>query len=220
MVSIIIPTYNEEAFIGKLVRLLVRHFPEAEIIVSDGHSEDGTVAQVKEHAKVVYAERGRAAQMNMGASVSTGDILWFLHADCRPSGRSLDLILKTMEDGSALGGGFRWGLTGSKWYYKPLTALAHTKNKLKRNLFGDMGIFVRRDVFFELGMYPEIPICEEVEFNRRLRKMGKTVILDEVLPSSDRKLLKEGPIRAFIKNDIIKIAFSLGVSPEKLKKYY
>ena len=98
--------------------------------------------------------------------------------------------------------------------------LAHIKNKLRRNLFGDMGIFVRREIFERLDGYAEIPICEEVEFNKRLKKTGKTVILDEVLLSSDRKLLREGPIWAFIKNDIIKCAFALGVSPKTLTRYY
>ena len=146
--------------------------------------------------------------------------MWFLHADCWPSERSVDLIVGALEDPAVVGGGFRWGLNGSKWYYGICTSLAHVKNKLRRNLFGDMGIFVRRAVFEELNGYAEIPICEEVEFNKRLKKKGKITLLDEVLPSSDRKLLREGPIWAFIKNDIIKLAFSLGVSPETLKKYY
>ena len=100
------------------------------------------------------------------------------------------------------------------------TALAHIKNKLKRNLFGDMGIFVRRDVFERLGGYADISICEEIEFNKRLKKLGRIVVLDEVLVSSDRKLLHEGPMWAFIKNDIIKLAFAAGVKPDTLKKFY
>ena len=78
----------------------------------------------------------------------------------------------------------------------------------------------RRAVFEELNGYAEIPICEEVEFNGRLKEKGKIAVLDEVLLSSDRKLLREGPIWAFIKNAIIKLAFSLGVSPETLDRYY
>jgi hypothetical protein len=158
--------------------------------------------------------------MNAGARAAAGEILWFLHADCWPSERSVDLIVEALEDPAVVGGGFRWGLSGSKWYYGICTSLAHVKNKIRRNLFGDMGIFVRRAVFEELNGYAEIPICEEVEFNRRLKKKGRIALLDEVLLSSDRKLLREGPIRAFIKNDIIKLAFSLGVSPETLYRYY
>jgi rSAM/selenodomain-associated transferase 2 len=219
-VSIIVPTLNEEALIGDFLGYLRMSFPEAEIIVADGGSEDGTVSLAEGMARVVHSPRGRGTQMNAGAGVATGDILWFLHADCRPSPDSISLITDTLSDDRVLGGGFRWALTGSKWYYRPFTALAHLKNTRRRNLFGDMGIFVRKATFETMGGYGDIPIFEEVEFNNRLRKLGETVILDTPLPSSDRKLLKEGPIRAFIKNDILKIAYSLGFSPEFLKKFY
>lgn len=219
-VSVVIPTLNEAACISKLVGRLRSCFPEVEIIIADCGSEDGTAERVQDLVKVVFAERGRASQMNAGAAVASGDILWFLHADCWPSERSVDLILKALEDPAVVGGGFRWGLDGSKWYYGVCTSLAHVKNKFRRSLFGDMGIFVRRDVFAQLKGYAEIPICEEVEFNRRLKKAGKTVVLDEVLLSSDRRLLEEGPLWAFVKNDIIKLGFALGVSPDTLRKLY
>ena len=219
-VSIVVPTLNEAGDIANLVDRLRVCFPGVEIIVADGGSEDGTPEKVRDLARVVFSEKGRAYQMNAGAKAAAGEVLWFLHADCWPSERSVDLIVGALEDRAVVGGGFRWGLNGSKWYYGICTSLAHVKNKIRRNLFGDMGIFVRRAVFEELNGYAEIPICEEVDFNKRLKKKGKIAVLEEVLLSSDRKLLEEGPIWAFIKNDIIKLAFSLGVSPEILKKYY
>jgi rSAM/selenodomain-associated transferase 2 len=219
-VSIIVPTLNEEALIRDFLGYLLTSFPEAEIIVADGGSEDETVSLAEGMVRVVHSRRGRGTQMNTGADAATSEILWFLHADCRPSPDSIGIMVDALADDRVLGGGFRWELTGSKWYYKPFTALAHLKNKRRRNLFGDMGIFVRRDTFEKMGGYEDIPIFEEVEFNNRLRKVGKTVILDTPLASSDRKLLNEGPIRAFIRNDILKIAYSLGFSPEYLKKYY
>jgi hypothetical protein len=158
--------------------------------------------------------------MNAGAAVATGDVLWFLHADCWPPERSADLICGALSDPAVIGGGFRWGLLPSKWYYELCTWAAHVKNKLRRNLFGDMGIFVRRNIFEELGGYAEIPLMEEVDFNRRLKRRGKTVILDEVLRSSDRRLIREGWLWAFIKNDIIKIAYRLGASSHSLKRFY
>lgn len=219
-VSIVIPTLNEARNIVALIDRLHRCFPGVEIIVADGGSEDGTPKEVGDFARVVFSEKGRAYQMNAGARAAAGEILWFLHADCWPSDRSVDLIVEALEDPAVVGGGFRWGLNGSKWYYGIFTSLAHVKNKIRCNLFGDMGIFVRRAVFEELNGYAEIPICEEVEFAKRLKKKGKIAVLDEVLLSSDRRLLKEGPIWAFVKNDIIKLAYSLGVAPETLKKYY
>ena len=219
-ISIIIPTLNEVNIIEKLIKYLHENLPNTEIIVSDGGSTDDTVSIVSGLAKVVSSEKGRALQMNSGAKAASGDILWFLHADCFPSPKSADLILNAFKDKTVVGGGFRWGLDGKKWYYKITTYLAHLKNKSKRNLFGDMGIFVRADVFTKLKGYADIPFMEDVEFNKRLKKYGKIVILDEILLSSDRKLLKKGPIKTFIINNSIKFAYRLGISPTFLVKFY
>jgi rSAM/selenodomain-associated transferase 2 len=219
-ISAIVPTLNEAALIGGLIRRLGALRPEPEIVVVDGGSEDDTVALASGAALVVRAPRGRAAQMNAGARAASGGVLWFLHADCLPSERSTRLILECLSDPEVVGGGFRWGLDGSRWYYPAVTAAAHAKNKLRGSLFGDMGIFVRRDAFEELGGYAEIPIFEEVELNRRLKRLGRTVILDEVLPSSDRRLRERGPVRSFIENDVLKVAYALGLSPERLRRFY
>ena len=219
-VSIIIPTYNEAGGIEALLMHLKSSFPETEIIVADGGSSDDTAALARPYARVIDAGRGRAVQMNAGAREASGEVLWFLHADCWPSASSVDLIGEALADDGVIAGGFRWELSGSRWYYKPSTALAHLKNRRKRNLFGDMGIFIRKDVFDRVGGYKEIPLLEEVELNERLREMGGIALLDEPLPSSDRKLMKEGPMLTFIKNDILKIAYLFGFSPEFLKRFY
>ena len=194
--------------------------PQAEIIISDGGSRDGTLQKAFHMAKTLTADMGRARQMNAGAELATGNIFWFLHADCRPSEKSGDLILKSLSNNEIVGGGFRWALTGSKWYYSIITSLAHIKNKLRNNLFGDMGIFVKREVFEELNGFADIPFMEDVEFTARLKRAGKIKILDEKLYSSDRRLLKRGPIRTFVKNNLIKFAYGLGFSPKYLVKYY
>ncbi len=220
LLSIIIPTLNESGYLEPLIDRLQYFIPKAEIIVADCGSTDGSIERIAGKAKVVVAGKGRAIQMNAGAKQASADILWFLHADCVPGKEAVNLILSTMKNMEVVGGGFRWELIGSKWYYGICTFLAHLKNRLKKNLFGDMGIFVRRTVFNELDGYAELPICEEIEFTRRLKRMGEIAILNETLPSSDRKLLEEGPMKAFIRNDIIKIAFRLGVSPGFLRKHY
>ena len=219
-ISIVIPAYDEEELIGPLLSRLREIFPEAELIVADGGSVDETAGIARRFAAVVRSPKGRAVQMNAGARASSGEILWFLHADCRPSERSCDLIRAALRDPDVVGGAFRWGLDGGRWYYGAFTAIAHAMNKIGRNLYGDMGLFIRRSVFFELGGYAEIPIFEEVELNKRLKARGKTVILDEVLLSSDRKLAAQGPLRAFMKNHVLKTAYRLGFSPQYLRRFY
>ena len=222
-VSVIIPTLNEEETLGALLDNLSSQEGISEIIVSDCGSTDDTAKIASGYngkVAVVQSERGRAVQMNTGASFATGDILWFLHADCTPVDDSVDLINGTLSDDRVVPDGGRWGLDGSKWYYKPFTAMAHVKNKINRNLYGDMGVFVRKEVFEQLGGFASISFLEDVEFNRRLRKAGKTVIINKIMYSSDRKLLVKGPIRTFIKNYIIKFAYILRFSPDFLKKHY
>jgi len=219
-VSIIIPVLNEEAEIGELLSLLKEKFPEVEIIVADGGSTDSTVDIAKEMVQVVFSEKGRAIQMNTGARSAAGDILWFLHADCLPSPESVKLIRNTFIDDSVVAGAFRWKLDGEKWYYQLITGMAHKKNKTRTKFFGDMGIFIRSTVFKEMNGYQEIPLMEEVELNKRIRQYGEIVILDEPLISSDRRLMKNGPIWSFITNNIIKFAYSFGFSSEFLAKFY
>lgn len=219
-ISVIIPTYNEEGILLELVTKLATLHKDIEIIVADGGSTDRTLEYILDFAIVIDSELGRAVQMNAGAKVAKGDILWFLHADCEPSYKSIGLIKEAFKDDKLVGGGFRWALRGDMWYYKYITGMAHIKNKLRRNLFGDMGIFVAKDAFRELKGYKEIPFLEDMEFNRRLKKLGKTVIFNEPLYSSDRRLLKKGPMFSFFKNLIIKIAFHLGFSPFWLANFY
>lgn len=218
-ISIIIPVLNEAERITNLLSDLKVKFPDAEIIVSDGGSSDGTADLAQEHANVITSRKGRSFQMNAGADASGGDVLWFLHADCDPPAKAVELIRSAINDGN-IGGGFRWELDGDKWYYPVITWISHRKNKIKRNLYGDMGIFVRRDVFETLEGYKEIPLMEEVEFNDRLIHLGNTILFDTPIVSSDRRLLKSGPIRSFIRNSAIKIAYNWGVSAETLAKYY
>ncbi|MCP4580421.1 MAG: glycosyltransferase family 2 protein [candidate division Zixibacteria bacterium] len=219
-ISVIIPTLNEVGNITRVTNHIREILPRAEIIISDGGSQDGTPRKVSGMAKIITAEKGRSRQMNAGAKVAQGKILWFLHSDCLPSERSGDLILGALVNDEIVGGGFRWALKGSKWYYGSVTAMAHIKNKLRKNLFGDMGIFVRRNVFEKLNGYADVPFLEDVEFTARLKKVGKIRILDEKLHSSDRRLLEKGPLRSFIKNDLIKLAYGLGFSPGYLAKFY
>ena len=220
IVSIIIPTFNEAENINLLLKYVNKHFPVCEIIVTDGGSTDDTVSIADGLAKVVISNKGRAVQMNTGANAASGDVLWFLHADCIPAPKSIDLIIDALKDERIVGGGFRWGLSSSEWYYRYITYLAHIKNKVRQNLYGDMGIFVRADIFKKLKGYTEIPFLEDMDFCRKVKTMGKIVIIDDILWSSDRKLIKNGPVRTFIKNDIIKMAFRLGFSPEYLMKFY
>ncbi len=220
LISIVIPTLNEAEVIVNLIDDLQQMMENVEIIVVDGGSTDSTVERIKDKINLIQAPRGRALQMNAGAAAASGSILWFLHADCILPHNAEQLLRDTLRDESIIGGGFRWGLLGEKWYYGLVTFCAHIKNLIRRNLFGDMGIFVRANMFNKLGGFANISFLEDVEFNNRLKKQGKTVIVKEIIYSSDRRLLIQGPMRTFFRNHAIKMAYKLGFSLEFLRKIY
>ena len=119
-----------------------------------------------------------------------------------------------------VGGAFRWAIQGGGWFARLSTRAAHLKNRTRRNMFGDMGIFVRRRTFEELGGYREFPLFEDVDFSNRIKKRGRTVMLDEILPSSGRGYRKYGMLLTFLRNDMLKIAYSAGFSPHYIARFY
>jgi len=219
-VSTVIPTLNEESHIGKLLRHLRSSFPGTEVIIADGGSTDATLSEVEGLAEVVHSQKGRAFQMNWGAEGASGNVLWFLHADCWPTARSVELIKACLRDPEVVGGAFRWAIDTESRFARLCTDAAFRKNRRRRNLFGDMGIFIRREVFERLGGYAELPLFEDVDLSDRMKKLGETVVLDEMLLSSDRRYRRHGLLLTFAKNDVLKIAYSLGFSPHYLAGLY
>lgn len=219
-VSIIIPTLDEESHIGKLLRHLRSSFPGTEVIVADGGSTDATLSESEGLVTIVRSKKGRAFQMNRGAKDASGSVLWFLHADCWPTARSLELIKACLRDPNVIGGAFRWAIDSKSWFARLCTDAAFRKNRRKRNLFGDMGIFLRREVFEELGGFAELPLFEDADLSDRMKKVGETVVLDEILLSSDRRYRKFGLFLSFAGNDILKIAYGVGFSPHYMAGFY
>lgn len=219
-VSIIIPTLNEAENIGPLLRYLTQLEPEAEFIVSDANSTDGTADRGRQMARIVPAPQGRGAQMNVGAKVATGDILWFIHADCRPHPDSFRALRSALEDASVVGGGFIYGLDHEGLRYRLTETLSNWKNRLLKLLYGDMGIFVRRTVFETMGGFKEIPLMEDMEFSRHLKQHGKIVILPLCMNTSARRWIEEGWLRNSVRSWLLQSAWVLGVSPHTLAKWY
>lgn len=218
--SVILPTRNE----GKNIRSLLRYLKELddnlELIVADGGSHDNTIEEAKSYAKTIRAPRGRGAQMNAGVKISAGDVLWFLHADCRPHLESIRTIEKTLSDLEIVGGAFDYSLDGSQLYYRIVEFFSNRKNHLLRLFYGDMGIFVRRNIFFSMGGYAEIPLMEDMDFCKRLKKKGKIVILPQRIMTSTRRWTEEGAFKNVVRNWVLQIAWTCGASPETLSKFY
>jgi len=228
MISIIIPTLNEEIIIESTLKNLRMHIQNTphEIIVSDGGSRDKTVAIAEKFALVVKSEKGKAIQLNEGARRASGDILFFVQADTIIPRRAIETIeLKIYVQGYD-GGGFSNVFSEHNKKIKTLGRILNFRiftNDHQKNLifFGDNGIFCKREVFDRLGGYSRIPIMEDYDFSKRLRDRCKAVrILDPKLIISSRRFVKDGFVKTRLLWIIIKRLYQLGISPYFLAKLY
>ena len=157
-VSVIIPTLNEENTLPLLLTRLKQMDSTLEIIVVDALSSDETAEIAAQEATVIQSAPGRGLQMNAGAELAGGEILWFLHADTLPHPGSLAAMKKTLRTDSIAGGGFEYSLNHPAFRFRVVEFLSNRKNKLLGGLFGDMGIFVRHNIFFGMDGYRALPL--------------------------------------------------------------
>ena len=220
-VSIIVPVFNEAPLIRPFLARLRERAPGAEIIVVDGVSTDGTDQLAAGFCDRVVAtgERSRATQMNTGARVASGDIFWFLHADADVPSECLDEIGRIMGDPTVSGGYFRIRLPPPV-VYRLTDRFAHYAGLLLRMRCGDHGIFCRRTAFIHAGGFPDVPIMEDVEFFRRLRRHGRVVHSKRRIAASPRRYEAVGPLRLTLAYGFIATLYLFGVPPSALSRIY
>ena len=220
-VSIIVPVLNEAPVIRPFLEHLHERAAGAEIIVVDGASTDGTdqVAAGLCDRFVATGEPGRATQMNAGARVASGDIFWFLHADAEVPWKCLDEIGRIMRDPTVGGGFFRIRLPPPV-VYRLTDSFAHYAGLLLRMRCGDHGIFCRRATFIDAGGFPNVPLMEDVEFFRRIRRVGRVVNSKKRIAASSRRYEAVGPLRLTFAYGSIAALYLFGVSLSSLARIY
>ena len=218
-VTIIIPTYNEAETIPRLLDRLVRE-DVYEIIIVDGHSSDRTEEIARKYpVALMKAPRNRARQLNEGAKAASGDILLFLHADCTLGGKALNAISKAVGEGFA-GGCLSQRIDSKSCIYRIIELSGNLRARIFRIFYGDQAIFATRDVFDRIGGFDEVELFEDVMFSKKMKKSGKTCILNQHVHSSARRWQKQGICRATVINWLVSVGFLLGVSPHHMKKIY
>ena len=218
-ISVIIPTLNEAEGIGASLNSIIRQPEEFEIIVVDGGSADGTADVARRYARIIQSEqRGRAIQMNAGAGQACGEVLVFLHADSRLPDNALSLLRNALIDPRIIGGTFTLRFDNPRFLLRLIVFF--TRFRFRFFHYGDQGIFVRRTVFEELGGFKPIPIMEDIDFLRRLRRRGRVALIKQPVTTSARRFLGHGIIRQQLFVVILVILYLLGVSPEKLSRLY
>lgn len=218
-ISVVIPVLNEEKVIERNLRDLNKNLI-TETIISDGGSNDATVVIASRYAKVVHSNPGRGTQMNLGAKAATCDILLFLHADTILPDQWRARILSSMADEGVVAGAFSLSIESDNLSHRIIAATANLRSRLIKLPYGDQGIFVKRSEFEKIGGFKDIPIMEDVDLMRRLKKSGKVVVLDDKVKTSARRWEKEGVVYTTIRNWLLLTLYFMGVTPERLYKLY
>jgi rSAM/selenodomain-associated transferase 2/rSAM/selenodomain-associated transferase 1 len=219
LLSIIIPTLNEEPGLAKLLTSILEK-PQTEVIVVDGGSSDAT-CQIAERAgvKVIRCGRGRGRQMNAGAAMARGEVLLFLHADALLPSDFAQTISLSIESGH-LAGAFRLRIDDPRWVFRLVEFGANLRSRWLRLPYGDQAIFIRSEAFFAMSGFRNWPLMEDFEFVQRLRSRGRIVIADSSSTVSARRWQRIGVFKATLINQFILIAWRLGVSPTRLAALY
>lgn len=218
--SIIVPVFNEAPLIRPFLGHLRERAPEAEVIVADGGSSDGTAELARDFCdQLVTSKPNRAAQMNLGALGASGDVLWFVHVDAEVPQKCLNEISRMLDDPTVVGGFFRIRLPPDP-VYRLTDSFAHYAGILLGMRCGDHGIFCRRSVFLDIGGFPEVPLMEDVEFFRRLLRSGRVMHSDKRIMVSARRYETIGRARLTCAYGFIGALHACGVPLSVLARIY
>ncbi|MBL7055350.1 TIGR04283 family arsenosugar biosynthesis glycosyltransferase [Candidatus Woesearchaeota archaeon] len=222
MISIVIPVYNESKIILECLDSIYSQNENYEIIIVDS-GKDKTLKKINsiKNKKIKYfrSSKGRSLQMNLGSRYSEGDVLLFLHADSVLPVNALEEIEKSIREGH-VGGGFFQQFKENNFLLKLVSFRSNFRSSFFKIFFGDQAIFVKKEVFEKLGGFKQIPIMEDLDFSKRMKKLGKLKTIKNKITISRRKYLEKGIIRLSFVYFILMIMYHLGFSYEKIKKVY
>jgi len=218
--SIIIPALNEVDAIGATLASIAAMGEEAEVIVVDGGSTDGTPDLIPHPAvKLLRTNNGRGLQLHAGAAAASGDIFWFLHADTVVPADAARRIRACMASPGVSGGNFNLAFDGRSKAAQFLTWLYPNLQKLGL-CYGDSGIFIRRSLYEKIGGFQPYPIFEDLDLLRRMRRAGRVPRLPCCLITSSRRFEGRNFPLVFVRWTLMQILYWIGVHPAVLAHVY
>jgi rSAM/selenodomain-associated transferase 2 len=222
IISIIIPALNEA---GSIERAIASTTPSVntEVIVVDGGSVDDTMSLAQNMgARVISSPAGRADQMNLGAQAATGDILLFLHADTGLPPEFDVLVRAALATGKrrSVAGAFPLKIDGDSPKLRWVEWGVNGRSRCFQMPYGDQALFLRADTFHEIGGFPMLPIMEDFELVRQLKRLGKIAIVSAPVVTSARRWLERGVLATTVINQMVILGYFLGVNGERLRQFY
>lgn len=217
--SVIVPALNEAGAITACVSRVRSLCPDAELIVVDGGSTDGTMARAKQAGATVHeTAAGRGLQLNAGAALATGDVFVFLHADTRLPEDAFAILQRAFGQQGVQIGTFRLDFDQAHWMFEIYRALSRFDSVL--TTFGDQCIVIRASLFERLGGFPEWPLFEDVALLQRARRHTRVQSFPAAVITSGRRFRREGILRQTLRNGWLMLQYLCGVSPQKLAVKY
>jgi rSAM/selenodomain-associated transferase 2 len=219
LISVIVPVKGESPASAERFRFLASD-PDAEVLVADG----GGSAETREAfrrigARVLSSFGSRGARLHGAAGEARGEVFFFVHSDSRVPEHALELVREAVEGGAEAGAfslGYENDSPGLRW----IAAWANLRSRRLKMPFGDQGIFCRREAYRRSGGFRDLPICDDVDFVRRLRRVTALRILPEKTVTSPRRYREQGNLRQVLRNWRVLAGYFAGVSPEKLQRWY
>jgi len=219
-ISVVIPALNEAKCIERAVSSAWAAAVD-EVVVVDGGSHDATVGLAEScGARVIRSERGRAKQQNLGAAESSGEVLLFLHADGWLSPGVGQQIRECLADGKGLGGALGQRIDAEGFLYRLLEHGNAARVRWRGMAYGDQAIFMRREVFQQLGGFPEVELMEDLLLMRAFRKKSRPKLLPGPVFVDPRRWQRRGVLRQTLCNWSLVCAHALGVTPDRLARFY
>lgn len=220
--SVIIPVLNEYAEIARNLPALqwLRQLGH-EVIVVDGGSWDHSVAAATPFAdKVLVSSQGRSRQMNAGATSASGDVLLFLHIDTLLPEDTVLILQQRFESKPEIWGRFDVRLSGERPLFRVIERLMNWRSRITGIATGDQAIFMSRSLYAKAGGYADIPLMEDIELCRRLKRHMRPQCLRQRVHTSARRWEANGPINTILLMWRLRFAFWLGTDPQRLAERY
>ena len=221
-ISIIIPVLNESALLQKQLEKL-RPFRNLgnEVIVVDGGSDDDSREVARPLVdRVCHSSSGRSLQMNYGAGLASGEVLLFLHIDTSLPVDCAAQIAQVFENSNRLWGRFDVRLSSDQGLLRVIPAAMNLRSHLTGVVTGDQAIFVRRQVFEEVKGYAPIPLMEDIELSKRLRRLSWPARIRQKAIASSRRWEQRGVLSTVLSMWWLRLLYFVGVSPKKLVIMY